>query len=111
MAKDKNKVKVEEIRQEISKRYKDEIAGLKSELKETRIENNQLKDRVRELEGEIDSLKDWVSRMQEFVNMEPEEFQKMLENERKRSELDDSMSKFNLLFGNILKSFSSLGDV
>ena len=106
MAKDKSKIKTEEIRQEFAKKYKAEISELKSELKETKIENSKLKDKVRELEGLLSERDEWVSRMQEFVNMEPEQFQRILENENRRKELDDSFSNFRMLFGNIINSFS-----
>ena len=110
MSDKKDKLNIEKCRQEMSKRYKDEINNLKSEVKSLRVKNIELEDKVRAYESEMIVMKDWLERMQEYTNMSQEDLETIILNERIKGEVDKSLHRlFSGPFGSILKGcFGSL---
>ena len=99
------KQKHEEIRRSIAKKYNEQLDNLARENKKLTKEVAELHELTSKQEAQIREMQDWVERLQEFVNMEPEEFQKYMKDQKLRADVDKSMHEMFKLFGIMTKSF------
>lgn len=104
----------EETRKKVSKQYAEEIQRLQESLKSLRITNNKVYEKFKLLERENEELKekiqqyeDWIERLQNFVNMDPDEreraIQKYREEERIRKMTDSLLSVFSRYTSNLFE--------
>ena len=100
-----DKQKHEEIRRSIAKKYNEQLDSLTRENKKLIKEVEELRELNNKQEAQIREMQDWVERLQEFVNMDPEEFKKYMENQKLRADVDKSMHNMFQLFGVMSKSF------
>ena len=68
-----------QLRNQIAKEYKDRLLSASQECRKARMElcaeqtlRVQAEEKVASLQEEVDMYKDWVRRLQEFMDMEPE---------------------------------------
>ena len=68
-----------QLRNQISKEYKDRLLSASQECRKARMElcaeqklRVQAEEKVASLQEELDMYKDWVRRLQEFMDMDPE---------------------------------------
>ena len=99
------KQKHEEIRRSIARKYNEQLDNLTRENKSLTKEIEELRELTNKQEAQIREMQDWVERLQEFVNMEPEEFKKYMEDHKLRANVDKSMQDMFKLFGIMSKSF------
>ena len=107
MKKTPNQIR-EELRRKMAKQHNDEIENLKKikslywqkyldadkKCSELQNENDELKDKVAQLE-------DWNRRLQEFMDMSEEDRTAYVENLKRTKELDDTIEQFGF-YGKIL---------
>ena len=79
-------------------KYQQRINELESCLKRKNQEIDYQTSRVVHLEGEVDTLKNWVGRLLDYCNMEPEELKKIIESEKKKSETYERLSSMLDMF-------------
>lgn len=53
---------------------------------------------IQKADEEIRSLKDWVQRLLEYMDMPEEEMRKRIANERKKDEILDALGEFGQIF-------------
>lgn len=81
----------EKIRTELSKKYKTRITELESENLLLRDSVSQLKVQNSELQNQLESMKEWVERMQDFCNMSEEDLKRSIENEKALEQAKSSL--------------------
>lgn len=75
----------EQVRNELSRKYNNEVAALKSRIRnledrlmEERGRSEKYFERVSELQEKVSQYEDWIERLQEYVNMPPDERERAL---------------------------------
>jgi predicted nucleic acid-binding Zn-ribbon protein len=104
MSKENKKQIKAQLINEISSKYTRRIADLEVErgflidrIVKTEKQNQELRDENLELKSKIESYEDWIRRLQEFMDMDPETRDralKTLESERILSEKMESVMSF-----------------
>ena len=105
MAKEsKKQIKAQAIN-EVEKRYRDKITALTIEVKKwvnevliLRNENRQLKDENLKLTAELEKYEDWNRRLQEFMDMNPEEREQYITNMQIQTKVSQKMDSFLTMF-------------
>lgn len=82
-----------------------ERAKFRKEIRELERENASLSltlternVEIQKADEEIRSLKDWVQRLLEYMDMPEEEMRKRIANERKKDEILDALGEFGQIF-------------
>lgn len=103
----------EETRKKVAKQYVDKISYLQEQLRDTRIKYNDKCVRNRELSIENEELKeklreyeDWIERLQDFVNMNPDEREQAVKKYREEKEINAAMKM--LLDAPFMRYFNEL---
>lgn len=68
----------EQIRQQVSKQYKDKILLLESEnreLKRFSVKNQELQEKCRQLQNQIDQQTEWIDRLLDYCNMNADDLE------------------------------------
>ena len=86
-----------QLRNQISKEYKDRIYRAEQECMTARAKfiaeqkmRVQAEDKVASLQEELDMYKDWVRRLQEFMDMDPETRENEIKKYKEQRVLDDA---------------------
>ena len=86
-----------QLRNQISKEYKDRIYRAAQECGKVRIElcteqtlRVQAEEKVASLQEEVDMYKDWVRRLQEFMDMDPETRENEIKKYKEQRALDNT---------------------
>ena len=105
MAKESKKQIKAQLTNEISLRFKKRIDVLETELKYVRSElrecDNQRRKAehtVRELQDKVEQYKDWNRRLQEFMDMTPEEREKAIQDSKLRVATNERLNKIMDMF-------------
>lgn len=105
MAKETKKQIKAQLTNEISLRFKKRIDVLENELKYVRSElrecDNQRRKAERtvlELQDKVEQYEDWNHRLQEFMDMTPEEREKHFAELQTRNKLNEKMTSFMNMF-------------
>lgn len=70
---------------------KQQINEQRQLVQKYRIENLELQDTIREKDDIIRSQKEWIERLLEYMDMSPEEFQKLRQTSDKQSSFFETM--------------------
>lgn len=94
-----------QLTNEIANRYRAEILNLKSDVAhyramyaEERKKAAQLLSEFAELKNELEKYQDWNRRLQEFMDMTPEEREKHFAELQTRNKLNEKMTSFMNMF-------------
>lgn len=105
MAKESKKQIKAQLTNEISLRFKKRIDVLETELKYVRSElkecDNQRRKAehtVRELQDKVEKYEDWNRRLQEFMDMTPEEREKVIQDSKLRVATNQRLNKIMDMF-------------
>ena len=86
-----------QLRNQISKEYKDRLDSAKHECMTARVKfiaeqklRVQAEDKVASLQEELDMYKDWVRRLLEFMDMDPETRENEIKKYKEQRVLDDA---------------------
>lgn len=103
MAKETRKQIVEQTRNEVARKYKQKIAALEERLKRANECSYQFMEaygdeqrRADELQEKVNQYEDWIRRLQEFMDMEPDAREKAFTEMKVKRELN---KKLNGLIG------------
>lgn len=83
-------------------KFRQKIRELEREVKEEKINSLQLKELIEAKDKEIDELKDWISRLLEYMDLSEEEMRKIIKSEKAKADLILNMSGMSSLFGKYL---------
>ena len=104
MKETKKQIKAQ-LTNEISLRFKKRIDALETELKYVRSElrecDNQRRKAertVRELQDKVEQYEDWNRRLQEFMDMTPEEREKVIQDSKLRVSTNQRLNKIMDMF-------------
>lgn len=102
-----------QLRNQISKEYKDRLDSAKQECMTARAKfiteqkmRVQAEDKVASLQEELDMYKDWVRRLQEFMDMDPETRENEIKKYKEQKVLDDTIDY--VANSNFFKMFNQL---
>ena len=102
-----------QLRNQISKEYKDRLDSAKQECMAARAKfiaeqklRVQAEDKVASLQEELDMYKDWVRRLQEFMDMDPETRENEIKKYKEQKVLDDTIDY--VANSNFFKMFNQL---
>ena len=105
------------LRNQISKEYKDRLDRAEQECSEARekffAEYNlkvQAEEKVAALQEELDMYKDWVRRLQEFMDMDPETRENAIKKYKEQRDLDDAV-ELAITNSNFFKMFNQLTEM
>ena len=112
MAKKQSKKQIKaELINEVSASYRERINRLENkvkhlseELQRKVIEINELKQRYIKAEDELDQYKDWNRRLQEFMDMNPDEREKVFKTFDMQNKLSECLESYKHIF-NLLGIF------
>lgn len=82
----------EQIRSEVSKKYKDKIHNLKCEVKTLSEENEQLKSKLEETEAKLREKDEWIERLLEYTELDPETLKEHITKSNRLSDCVDGIS-------------------
>ena len=88
----KDKLTYEQCRQQIAARYKDQVTSLEKENRQLKSENDNLKENLRKAEERIRILTEHNERLLEFMDVPPEDMEKVMNSLQRNAELQDSIS-------------------
>ena len=104
MKETKKQIKAQ-LTNEISLRFKKRIDALETELKYVRSElrecDNQRRKAERtvlELQDKVEKYEDWIRRLQEFMDMTPEEREKVIQDSKLRVSTNQRLNKIIDMF-------------
>lgn len=86
-----NKLNTEKIRQEFAKKYNTKIRELESEVRTLKIEKADLKLEVSKLKSDLEHKDEHIERILDYVNMDKEELDRLLDNERASEAINESL--------------------
>ena len=102
-----------QLRNQISKEYKDRLDRAEQECREARekffAEYNlkvQAEEKVISLQEELDMYKDWVRRLQEFIDMDPETREVEIKKYKEQMVLNDTLER--VTNSDLFKMFNQL---
>lgn len=102
-----------QLRNQIAKEYKDRLLSASQECRKARMElcaeqtlRVQAEEKVASLQEELDTYKDWVRRLQEFMDMDPETREAELKKYKEQKVLDDTIEY--VANSNFFKMFNQL---
>lgn len=105
MAKESKKQIKAQLTNEIANRYRAEILNLKSDVAHYRAMYAEERKRAMQLQGEcaelrdkVEKYEDWNRRLQEFMDMTPEEREKHFAELQTRNKLNEKMTSFMNMF-------------
>ena len=105
MAKESKKQIKAQLANEIANRYKVEILNLKSDVmgfrakyEEERKRRILVESQLSELQEKVEKYEDWNRKLQEFMEMTPEEREKHFAELQTRNKLNEKMTSFMNLF-------------
>ena len=82
----------EQIRSEVSKKYKGKINTLENEVKTLSEENEQLKSKLEETEEKLREKDEWIERLLEYTELDPETLKEHIEKSNSLSDCVDRIS-------------------
>ena len=83
-------------------KFRQRIRELEREVKEEKINSWKLNELIEAKDKEIDELKDWISRLLEYMDLSEEEMRKIIKSEKAKADLIINMSGMSSLFGKYL---------
>lgn len=83
-------------------KFRQRIRELEREVKEEKINSWKLNELIEAKDKEIDELKDWISRLLEYMVLSEEEMRKIIKSEKAKADLILNMSGMSSLFGKYL---------
>ena len=83
-------------------KFRQQIRELEREVKEEKINSWNLNELIETKDKEIDELKDWISRLLEYIDLSEEEMRKIIKSEKAKADLILNMSGMSSLFGKYL---------
>lgn len=83
-------------------KFRQQIRELEREIKEEKINSWKLNELIETKDKEIDELKDWISRLLEYMDLSEEEMRKIIKSEKAKADLILNMSGMSSLFGKYL---------
>ena len=83
-------------------KFRQQIRELEREVKEEKINSWKLNELIETKDKEIDELKDWISRLLEYMDLSEEEMRKIIKSEKAKADLILNMSGMSSLFGKYL---------
>ena len=83
-------------------KFRQRIRELEREVKEEKINSWKLNELIEAKDKEIDELKDWISRLLEYMDLSEEEMRKIIKSEKAKADLILNMSGMSSLFGKYL---------
>lgn len=83
-------------------KFRQHIRELEREVKEEKINSWKLNELIETKDKEIDELKDWISRLLEYMDLSEEEMRKIIKSEKAKADLILNMSGMSSLFGKYL---------
>lgn len=83
-------------------KFRQRIRELEREVKEEKINSWKLNELIEAKDKEIDELKDWISRLLEYMDLSEEEMRKIIKSEKAKADLVLNMSGMSSLFGKYL---------
>ena len=83
-------------------KFRQRIRELEREVKEEKINSWKLNELIEAKDKEIDELKDWISRLLEYMDLSEEEMRKIIKSEKAKADLILNMSRMSGLFGKYL---------
>ena len=105
MAKETKKQIKAQLTNEIANRYRVEILNLKSDVMGFRVKYEEERKRrilvesqLSELQEKVEKYEDWNRRLQEFMEMTPEEREKHFTELQTRNKLNEKMTSFMNMF-------------
>ena len=106
-----------QLRNKISKEYKDRLYRAEQECMTARAKfiaeqklRVQAEDKVASLQEELDMYKDWVRRLQEFMDMDPETRENAIKKYKEQRDLDDAV-ELAITNSNFFKMFNQLTEM
>lgn len=114
----KQKIRINQVREKIAHDYKDrlnqkdqQIQALAEENKNLRRENRELKEKITAAEELQRMNSEWLERMQEYVNMTPEEMENVRKSLASSAEMRKTMSDAARVFGFMESNLQSISPV
>ena len=106
-----------QLRNQISKEYKDRIYRAEQECVVARAKyfaeqklRVQAEEKVASLQEEVDMYKDWVRRLQEFMDMDPETRENEIRKYKEQIESEDTFERV-IANSNLFKMFNQLAEI
>lgn len=113
MAKETRKQIVEQTRNEVAKQYKAKIANLEERLKRANDCSYQFmkaygeeQRRADELQEKVNQYEDWIRRLQEFMDMEPDAREKAFAEMKAKRELNETMNGLMGMYSKFFGAFN-----
>lgn len=75
-------------------KYRHQIKDLEQLLITKDVTIVELQNKIEEQEAKLREYEDWIERLLSYTEMNKEEFQKLLEEQKKSAELNDSINSF-----------------
>ena len=106
-----------QLRNQIAKEYKDQLLSASQECRKARMElfaeqrlRVQAEEKAAALQEELDMYKDWVRRLQEFMDMDPETRENEIKKYKEQRVLDDAV-ELAITNSNFFKMFNQLTEM
>lgn len=108
MAKENRKQIVEQTRNEVARQYKAQIASLQESLLKADGKKNEYArkvakqcDEILALQEKVSQYEDWIRRLQEFMDMEPDAREKAFAEMKLRTEIDKKLNGIMGVYGSL----------
>lgn len=82
----------EQIRSEVSKKYKGKINSLENKVKTLSEENEQLKSKLEETEAKLREKDEWIERLLEYTELDQETLKEHITKSNRLSDCVDEIS-------------------
>lgn len=84
-------------------KFRQKIRELEREVKEEKINSWQLKELIEAKDKEIDELKDWISRLLEYMDLSEDDMKRMIKAEKTRADFILDLAAMSNVFSKYLK--------
>ena len=84
-------------------KFRQKIRDLEREIKEQKIKMFQLEEVVNLKDKEIDELKEWISRLLEYMDLSEEDMKRMIKAEKTRADFILDLAAMSNVFGKYLR--------
>lgn len=84
-------------------KFRQKIRELEREVKEEKINSWQLKELIEAKDKEIDELKDWISRLLEYMDLSEDDMKRMIKAEKTRADFILDLAAMSNVFSKYLR--------
>lgn len=103
MAKIRQKSKKDVAFEQERAKFRHQIRDLEREIKEQKIKMFQLEEVANLKDKEIDELKEWISRLLEYMDLSEEDMKRMIKAEKTRADFILDLAAMSNVFSKYLK--------